>query len=228
MKQVGNILKIFQLEKPQVVVIFAALVAALAAKAVVEINWFIFILILLPFFTFLALKKPFLFPFGLYVFLLPFDSLLVAGREEFGPTITKFLGIASIVTLSFVAFKERRLMKPENAALWWGLFVLFGVLSFAWGLRPDLIQERIPTAVGLYLLYLVASCYAIKREEFETVLTLIVYGGICAAAYSISSYYFLGLSFLDTQRSSLIVGERAERSESTSVRVVYSFGATDK
>jgi len=192
------------------VMIFAVIIAALAAKTAVETNWLIFIAVLLPFYIFFALRKPFLFLFGLYVFLLPFDSILVVGREEFGPTVTKFLGVVSIVVLFLKAFQERKLKKPENAVLWWGLFVLFGALSFGWGLRPDLIQERIPTAIGLYLLYLIVSCYGIKREEFEKLLTLIVWGGICAAAYSIYSYYFLHISFLDSERSSLIVGGRAE------------------
>lgn len=202
-------MQFLQLQKP-VVVILVLFIAALAATTIVGISWVTVVVVLVPFLVFFALKKPFLLVFGMYVFLLPFDSILVIGREEFGPTVTKFLGIASIVVLFLTAILQKRFRKPEDAALWWGVFITLAVLSVGWGVIPEMIWMRIPTMVGLYVLYLIVSSYAIKREEFETILFFMICGGVCAAGFSLYAYYFLGASYVDSERLSLIVGERAE------------------
>ncbi len=67
----------------------------------------------------LCIKKPFIFPFGLYVALLPLEPLLVLTGERGGATLTKFIGILTALVLLFKGVFEKNLKYPDNAALWW-------------------------------------------------------------------------------------------------------------
>lgn len=163
---------------------------------------------LLPFFICLSLVRPYLFPFGFYVFLLPFDSVMMFGGDD-GATITKYLGVATILTLVLSGMVEKKMRHPEKTVAWWGLFVAFGVLSILWAIDPAVMRQKITTIVGLYVLYFVVSCYRFKKEELAALSKLIVYGGVAASMYVIVSYFFMGVHFGDTARASLNYGERS-------------------
>ncbi len=176
------------------------------AGAISATKWTYLMASLLPFLLYVTIKKPFLFPFGLYVLLIPFDSILVL-EDAAGSTLTKFLGMASILTLLLSGIFEKKIGNPGRTVFWWGLYVTFGVLSITWARSPELMYKRIPTALGLFLLYFVVAAYKIKKEEYGITSKLIVFGGVAASLYEIVSYFFMGMSFGNTTRASISYGE---------------------
>ncbi|HZW54182.1 MAG TPA: hypothetical protein VFF00_09105, partial [Candidatus Elarobacter sp.] len=62
-----------------------------------------------PALFFLALKRSYLFPYGLYVALVPFDNMLKISGSG---TLTKMLGIASTFFIIDYAIRRKGLNKP--------------------------------------------------------------------------------------------------------------------
>lgn len=143
-------------------------------------------LLLIPVLIYLSVEKPFIFPFGTYAFLLPFDQLL--SITDSSATLTKFLGILTILILCLKGLFEKKFKKPDTAALLWILLVLYGALSILWAIQPELALYRIKTAAGLLLLYLVISSYKIQKSEFDILKWCILAGGFFAAISAIYNY----------------------------------------
>jgi O-antigen ligase len=173
------------------------------------IAWIYIGIVLLPLSFYLSIKRPFIFPFGAYVFLLPFDSILSVTSNVQGATLTKFLGILSVVVLVLTGIFENRLKRPSGVTIWWVLFVAFGILSISWAIQPYFVLARIPTAVSLLVFYLVVATFKIQKSEFETLKWCILLGGLLAALYSIFSYITGDLHEEHSLRSSIAFGERA-------------------
>jgi len=146
--------------------------------------------------------------FGVYALLLPFDSIAALGEGMEGPTITRLFGIAAAAVLLLAASMDRRIVRPPQAAVWWGLFTLWGAISALWALDSAMVLERLPTSIGLFLVYLAAVSVRLTERELSNVCYLVIIGGAFAAAYSIYAYS-QGIVFAETTgRASLIVGDR--------------------
>ena len=168
-------------------------------------NWTATVILFSPILIYLCIEKPFILPFGLYVFLLPFDSVLVVtGGSAAGPTLTKLLGILSILVLMFKSIFEKKFKRPDNIALLWMLFLIYGALSFFWAIKPESVIGRMPTAAGLIILYLVTASYKIQKAEFDTLKKFIVSGGFFAAIYTIYNY-----SSITDMRVTMQMGEQS-------------------
>lgn len=150
------------------------------AMAIAEAKWTYFAILFAPFLAVLVLKQPFLFPFGVYAMLLPFDTLLsVTGGK--GATITKFLGAATIAIFCLKGAFERKFCSPDKAIIWWVLFVLFSTTSYLWAIEPSLSVVRFSTMVGLFMLYAIIASYKVQKNEYEIIKKFIVLGGFLAA-----------------------------------------------
>ncbi len=182
-------------------------IAIITGIAVVDNNWLYFGVALLPFVIYLCFKKPILFPFGLYVFLLPFDNLLSVVGSGGGATLTKLLGILTILVLSLKGGIENKLKKPDAILLWWVLFVIYAFFTQWWALKPEFVQGRFTTIVGLLLLYLVVACYKFEKKDFETVKWCILLGGVIAAFITV--YFSTTGQFIKGSggRTSLLLGD---------------------
>jgi len=154
----------------------------------------------------LLIRWPIVSTFGLYAFFLPFDSVATLS-EAGGTTLTRLLGILACGMLLTAGLVERRLVRPPSAALWWSLFMVWAVLTIAWAMDPDVAVQRLPLAVSLFLLYLVAVSIKPTRKEFYWVCLLVVAGGVVAAAMG----YVYGLEGATrvSARGTLAVGERS-------------------
>ncbi|MGB9716141.1 MAG: O-antigen ligase family protein [Thermodesulfovibrionales bacterium] len=162
-------------------------------------------LLLSPILIYLSIKKPFIFPFGAYVFLLPFDQLLALANTAGGPTLTKFLGVLTIFVLILKGSFEKKINLPDRIVIWWIFFVLYGTFSILWAIQPTLVLSRIPTAIGLLILYLLATSYKIQENEFDMLKWCIVGGGIISSVLII--YNFRSLATIE--RVTIQFGERA-------------------
>lgn len=164
-----------------------------------------------PFLIYLSLTKPFIFPFGAYVFLLPFDSVLAISGSK-GATMTKLLGILTILVFLVKFLLEKKFKKPNNASLYWILFIMYALLSFFWANDPQVVQGRFITAMGLLILYLVVSSYNLQKKDFKLIKYFLLAGGVCAALVTIYKFNIYGgivYGSNDYVRTSLTIGDRA-------------------
>lgn len=156
----------------------------------------------------LILRWPVQVTVGALALLVPFDDLTAVGAAANGPSLTRYVGAVVILVLLSLGLVSRRLSFPSRTAIWWSLFVFWSALSLAWALAPEGVWQRLPTALSLLLLYLVASSFRFTSKELSVVAFMTVLSG-CAAALLASSDFFRGSYFTGTTRSSVMMGQRA-------------------
>lgn len=146
---------------------------------------------------------------GLFVFLIPFDSIAILGAEDHGRTLTYFAGAAAATTLVSVGFVSRRLIPPPRSSLWWIGFTLWSVATATWALRPTTSFEFLPTVLALLTLYVASSCFRYTDAELRKVTYLAIAGGCAAAVWTIYLFY-QGARWTEVSpvRASLILGSR--------------------
>lgn len=125
----------------------------------------------------IILRWPVVCTFGLYAFLVPFDSISALGG---GLTVTRVMGLLSAAALLSVGLVEGRLKRPPFIAMGWAAFVLWGALTAAWAIEPWMVLGRLPTAVSLFGLYLVAVSFRVSSSDVARVSALYVAGGALA------------------------------------------------
>lgn len=161
----------------------------------------------IPLFLYLSIRKPFIFPLGAYALLLPFDAVLSVTGHTQGATLTKILGVMTMLVLLLKGSFEKRFTRPNKVVFCWTSLVLYASLTILWAIDPAAALARIPTAIGLLALYLVASFYRITEKEWGTLKTAILLGGFLASIFAIYAY-FSGQFFGPTQRATLMLGNR--------------------
>lgn len=190
--------------------LWAALVggSALVLGAGVSMNHW------LPVVGLLALPLVMLWPvqvsLGLFALLIPFDAVSVLGEGRSGMTLTFVVGGAATLVLLFIALAGNRLTVPPNAALWWTLFIAWGLASSFWALDPRLSWDRAPTALALLLMFLVAVSVRITPKEFSWIEFFTILGGFTAAVFCAAQFYSGNFYSGTLMRASMIAGEREE------------------
>lgn len=160
------------------VVIFLALVIS-------DEKWIYLSVLSAPVLIYYSIKKPFIFPLGLYAFLLPFEGVLDSSS---GINVTKMLAAMTILVLSVKGTFENKLKKPNTAVIWWTLFVLYCSLSIVWAMEPGIVFRKLVTAVSLLLLYLITVSYKVQKREYDALKWSIFAGGFVAALILIHNY----------------------------------------
>jgi O-antigen ligase len=194
--------------KKGILITIALFIAIVTAIAIADTKWIYLGALLAPLFIYFSIKKPFIFPFGAYVFLLPFDEILSITGSSRGTTLTKLLGILTILVLFLKGLLEKKLKWPDKAAICWVLLVIYGLLSVSWAIEPARVLSRFFTAIGLLVLYLVISSYKINKSELNTCKWFILFGGFIAAIFAIY-YYETGILYGGSTRVTMAFGERA-------------------
>lgn len=159
----------------------------------------------------LVLLWPVSVSLGLFAAMLPFDAVSVLGTGRTGMTLTFVAGGIATAVLIVVGFTGDRFITPPKAALWWTLFVLWGITSALWALDPQLSSGHISTSTAFIVMYLVAVSVRMTARELRWIEECIIAGGTAAACYSISQF-FSGVFYhgLLSTRSSMIAGGREE------------------
>jgi O-antigen ligase len=164
------------------------------------------------FYVIAALTLPFMFlwpvqvALGSFALLVPFDSVSALGSASSGMTLTFVAGGATMLVFVLLALINR-LTVPPRAAMWWALFVGYGLLSTAWAMDSSTAWARVPTAVALALLYIVATSVRLTSRELGAVTAMTMLGGVTAALVAILQFYS-GVFYEDSMRGSLILGSR--------------------
>lgn len=119
---------------------------------------------------------------GLFVFIVPFEAVLLLGENS---SVNWAAGMAAGGVLMFHCLFTGRFRRPGRAALWWGALATWSVVTTAWAINSQLAMQRVPTVISLFLLYLVVSSYKMTEKEFNSVVLMAVVGGVAAAALAV-------------------------------------------
>jgi O-antigen ligase len=155
----------------------------------------------------LLIRWPVQVALGIFALLLPFDSVSAIGGQPSGAALTRYVGGFAGLVLLVVGLMSKRLSLPCRATLWWTLFVLWGVATLGWAANTQFVLDRMPTAISLWLLYVIATAFRIEQKEMWVVLGATVVGGCIAASMSVHEFYS-GSFYLQSTRSSLMLGNR--------------------
>ncbi len=188
-------------------IILAALAVMLTASAIMEMKWRYLVILIAPFLIYLSFERPFIFPFGLYAFSIPFENLLVMSGAKEGATLTKVLGVATILALVPQCLFNGRLKNLDKAALLWISFALFCFLSVTWAASPELPVQRLPTIIGLAGLYVIASAFRVQKKDYEMLKWCILSGGVIASILTIYGYQHAVTEFGAERISLMALGD---------------------
>lgn len=205
-KAITRIIKGVNLNSNVVWIMCILFFALITGIAIAEAKWLYLGAVFIPLILYLCIEKPFIFPFGLYVILIPFDQVLALLGAGEGPTLTRLVGLLTILVVFLKGVFEDKLIRPGTASIWWVLFVIYGILTIWWAVKPELVLSNIQTPVSMLVLYLVVASYRIKRSEFITLKWCIIAGGIISAIFVIYAYQ-RGLVDVKSVRASISLGE---------------------
>jgi O-antigen ligase len=133
-----------------------------------------------PLAAYFALTKPLLFPFCLFVILVPFDNLL--SFSSWG-TLTKLLGILCGAAIVFWLLRSKRYVVPDRSLLGWAGFAFLAIGSMAWAIDPATGSEALLTLLELFLMYAVLSFMPLDTKTLTAIVWSIILSGTIAAAY---------------------------------------------
>jgi len=140
----------------------------------------------MPVAIYLAITRPLLFPFGLYVVLIPFDNLL--GISHWG-TLTRLAAICSGLAVAFWAVRKRQILPVRPPVILWGMFVLWSAATFSWALNiSPYAQASLGTLVQLFLLYAALSLIPVTDRDLSVIIMCVILGAVAAAAFGLYLY----------------------------------------
>lgn len=166
----------------------------------------VFGLLAAPFAIVLALRRPLLFPYGLYVIFIPFDNMLSLGSAG---TLTKYLALLAFAALAVHIVRTRRFVKPGRTFYLFGVFWLFAVVGVMW--TPDVNSGlQFVQSFGLIIaLYGILAIAPLDERDLRTILTCVVVGGVLSVIYALIVFHdSLGVPS-DTGRLVVNVDNRA-------------------
>jgi hypothetical protein len=129
----------------------------------------------------LVYYRPIVFPFAVYLYMVPFDNLLQTGSG----TITKFLGAASAGVILLVLANRRFTIGPPAVVAAWGAFVAWNIVSLIWSEDPGYRTDLLMQTLQLYVLFFIFAMLNIRRAELNALLIAVVAGGATCSAYGI-------------------------------------------
>jgi O-antigen ligase len=174
----------------------------------------------------LALQWPVEVGLGLYAFLLPFEAVTALGDSASGPTANRLIGMMAAAALLGTGLLRKRISWPPLAAIWWGIFLCWGLITILWAQEPEFSTRVLPTVLGLTGLYFAAASWRISEKQFSLLVWLLIVGGALAGCFAIYQYYsgVMYTSFLgNSGRASLVVGEREANPNTLGMTLLLPF-----
>ncbi|MDQ6942729.1 MAG: O-antigen ligase family protein [Candidatus Eremiobacteraeota bacterium] len=128
----------------------------------------------------LALKRSYLFPYGIYVVLIPFDNMLKVSGSG---TLTKLLGIVSMIFIMVYAVRRKGLNAPPVALYLWLAFLMWLLVSMFWTADTGNGMFEVQSMTSLILMYAVLSVAPVEYRDLRAICICIVLGGIASSFY---------------------------------------------
>jgi hypothetical protein len=120
---------------------------------------------LLPVCVFLTFRYPLIFPFGLYVALVPFDALLAVSG---GATLVRLIGFAAAGALALRTLVTRRALVPGPSWYPWVALVAYAALTLMWTPEFGKGANTFATMLMLLLMMTVLATYPVGKMEFRS------------------------------------------------------------
>jgi len=146
----------------------------------------------LPLTIVIGIIRPMWFPFALYVFLVPFNQLILVGG--FG-TLGKLLGIVSSAAIVFWVLRSKRVVPAPLTVYAWGAFIAWMVASAFWAYDPQRSLTAINTFAQLLFLFVIVAIAGADDLDIRVVITALSIGGIVASLYGGYLFYTAGGQF---------------------------------
>lgn len=138
---------------------------------------------LTPFAVFLALKRPLIFPLGLYIMMVPFDSIL--GTTT---TLTRLVAIVTAAALLFNMIATRRVLTPPKSWTAWALYILLASLSALWTIDSNATTLTLAMMVQLFVFFSILAVFPADRKDVRILGSIIVLSGAFMSAFGLASY----------------------------------------
>ncbi|WP_263368586.1 O-antigen ligase family protein [Edaphobacter bradus] len=141
----------------------------------------------------LLLARPIEVALGLYAFLIPFESMTTIDNSD-GPTPTllRYVGLVALLATVGAGWLSERITRPPKTALFWSLFILWCAVSTLWAIDPEMALHRLPTVLGLWLLYMAVVSVRMTAKELAWITLLTILGGCSASVYSAYMFFQAG------------------------------------
>jgi putative inorganic carbon (HCO3(-)) transporter len=154
---------------------------------------------------------------GVFVFSIPFDTILLLGNSK--TSLSWLAGAFAGAIIVVYGFVSRRLGAPPRSALWWGLFAVWSAISILWAQDPATSLVRFPTVIFMFALYLALVSFRITRQELTRLFQLAVVGGAITSAILIYEVHRLGVQ----DRATLIFGNREANPNDVAISLLLPF-----
>jgi O-antigen ligase len=167
--------------------VFLMLIAAVALAGGTPVKIAAVVAIILtPIAAYLALEHPIVFPYGLYILLMPYDVLLVVHSSS---TLTKVLGeIAGLLCL-FYCLRIRQIAPVRMPLVIVLLLMIWISLTALWTVDFDATMQWLPTYFGLALLYAALALTPVSLRDFRFAMAIVAVSFVVAALFGIHTFY---------------------------------------
>jgi O-antigen ligase len=139
---------------------------------------------LAPFAVYFTLKRPLIFPFGLYIMLVPLDGILGATT-----TITRAMAVVTGGALLFHMILTRRVLAPPKSWFVWAVYVLLASLTALWSIDPDATALTLTQLLQLFAFFTVIATFPAERRDVRLVGAMVVASGVLVAGWGLISYF---------------------------------------
>ncbi len=130
-----------------------------------------------------ALRKPLIFPLGLYIVLVPFDNIL--GTTT---TLTRVVAIVTASALIFRMIATRSVLAPPKSWTGWALYMLLACLSALWTIDANGTMFTLGQMVQLFLFFTILAIYPAERGDVRIVGAIIVSSGVLLSLIGLGAY----------------------------------------
>lgn len=133
-----------------------------------------------------TLTAPLLFPFSAFILLVPFDNILAF--STFG-TVTKLVAGVSGAALVLYLLRTKRLVSPDRALWWWGIFFLWALSSLTWAIDAPYAFAHMFTLAELLLLYGAVSVMPVDQRTLRVLVGTVILSATIASLYGIYLFH---------------------------------------
>ncbi|MBV8363403.1 MAG: O-antigen ligase family protein [Candidatus Eremiobacteraeota bacterium] len=144
------------------------------------------LVVLAPIAALVAWKRPMLFPYAAYAFLVPFDNLLA--MSSFG-TGAKLLGLLAGAAFLLWTLRRRQAVAPPASLILWALLLAWIAVSLLWTSSFADGMRDFQTMLQIVLLYAVISMTPIDTDDLKWLLRSMICGGIAAAIFGLYVFH---------------------------------------
>jgi O-antigen ligase len=137
---------------------------------------------LAPFALYLALKRPLIFPFGLYLMMIPFDGVIGATK------VTMIVALVTGATLVFNMLLTGRVLAPPKSWTGWTLYTLLACLTALWTIDSLNTINAVVTLLQLFVFFTILCIYPAERDDLRFAGGLIVASGTFVSLFGLASY----------------------------------------